>query len=99
MSRFSASLNLIFYSPVLIVTLAILLTSPWAPLILCVAGYAAGLGLLLAAKRSLFQQGVWCSCGPARMSPMNRQRYLRAYTMIGLAGAFNLQLIMFVAGH
>ena len=59
----------------------------------CVGLYAAGLSLLLAAKISLFRQGIWTSLGPSQMCRGNRRRYKAAYVLLVTGAVLNLMLL------
>ncbi len=60
----------------------------------CLAVYAIGLCLLLAAELSLFRQGIMCSFGPSKMSPTNQRRYGAGYTFIMVGMGLNLLLLL-----
>ncbi len=62
-------------------------------MLVCVGLYAAGLGLLLAAKISLFRQGIWISLGPSPMCRANRRRYKAAYVLLVTGAVLNVILL------
>jgi len=66
-------------------------------LVLCLALYAAGLGLLLAAKVPLLRRGVWVSFGSSQMSGLGRKCYRSGYGLIGLGFILNLLLLLSAA--
>ncbi len=56
-----------------------------------------GFSLLLAAKLSLFRQGILFSFGPAQMPPTSRRRYGAGYVLILVGIALNLLLLLCTA--
>jgi len=61
--------------------------------LVCLALYAAGLSLLLAAKMCLFRRGIWVSFGLSEISRGNRARYKVAYALLVTAVILNLMLL------
>jgi len=62
-------------------------------LLFCLALYGTGICLLVAAKVSLFRQGIWVSFGPSGMSRIHRACYGIAYVLLVSGAVVNVALL------
>ncbi len=90
-------LFLAFVIGFLVVVTSYFVQHPGAIFFVCLSAYGIGLSLLVAAKLSLFRQGILFGFGPSRMSPTNQRRYGAGYTLILIGIVLNLLLLFFTA--
>ena len=82
MIKNSIANSVFMFGPFLCLATCLVFSSPPLTLAILVGCYFFGFTMLVAAKISLFQKGIWFSFGLRRMDAHNRKLYLQSYGWI-----------------